>query len=392
MATIKTSRNNRYMLKGSLRKNGFDRWRLVFSGFSTTTGEERTFFIEFYIINPSLSPKECVLGFKSRLAKTPADLQYALAGTQAAKTATEEILVQPSYVMVKAGSLARGGKQINAFFPTAALEIGKKDFLVRTTGTEAVPCILTDSSTSGSVAVTYSDLNEKPELLCNAGSMDWNLKYDRQISFLPDFTHKGLNWAPIGSYSVFAGTVHIDGEEFSVVPKSSFGYVDKNWGRDFASPFFHLSASNLTSTITGKQLSKTCFVAQGEYDQKLSVFASIEEKRIEFNAGSRKKYIVTYECTEMPKDEDGVKLHWSVSVHDSKTVLDIDIFCNTDSMYVRDYESPSGGRKVLKVLGGGTGTGELRLYHRVKKNLELIEHATVSNAVCEFGNFEFPEK
>ena len=79
-------------------------------------------------------------------------------------------------------------------------------------------------------------------------------------------------------------------------------------------------------------------------------------------------------------------------MHDRNTVMDIDIFCNTDDMFVRDYESPAGGRKVMKVLGGGTGSGELRLYHYVKKNLELIEHVTVTKAVCEFGNFEFPEK
>ena len=59
-------------------------------------------------------------------------------------------------------------------------------------------------------------------------------------------------------------------------------------------------------------------------------------------------------------------------------------------MFVRDYESPAGGRKVLKLLGGGTGTGEIRLYKQIKKNLELIEHATVTNAVCEFGNIELP--
>src|SRR5574344_2485185 len=112
-----STKNNKYMLKGSLRKNGFDRWRFVCNGISSTTGEEKPFFIEYYIINPALSPSECVLGFKSRLAKTEADLQYALAGTQSAKSAAEEILVHPSFVMIKAGSASRGGKQINAYFP-----------------------------------------------------------------------------------------------------------------------------------------------------------------------------------------------------------------------------------------------------------------------------------
>lgn len=393
MTAKKISRNNEYKLRGSLRKNGFDRWRLVMSGFSTTTGEERTFLIEFYIVNPSLSPKECVLSFKSRLAKTEADLQYALAGTSSAATASEEIIEQPSFCMVKAGYYGAGGKQVNAYFPSNNVEFGKREFLVRAGGTKDDSCVLACDMTRGSVCATYSQLNEKPELLCNAGSMDWNLKFDIEKEFLPDYGKKGLNWAPLGGYAVFSGVIHVDGEEFQVVPKSSFGYIDKNWGRDFTSPFFHLSSSNLTSNITGRHLDKSCFVVQGEYNERLSFYAVLDEREIIFPADKGKKVLVTYECTEMPKnDEDNVKLHWTVSIHDRNVVADIDIFCNAGDMFVRDYESPAGGRKVLKVLGGGTGTGEIRIYRRVKKNLELVEHATVSNAICEFGNFEFPEK
>ena len=60
MLAKKMNGNERYMLKGSLKKNGYDSWRLVFSAFCDQTGEERTFFIEFFVINPALSPKECV--------------------------------------------------------------------------------------------------------------------------------------------------------------------------------------------------------------------------------------------------------------------------------------------------------------------------------------------
>ena len=81
MAVKKISRNERYMLKGALKRNGFDEWRIVTNGFNKTTGEEKTFLIEFYVVNPALSPDKCVLGFKSRNKKSASDLQYALAGT-----------------------------------------------------------------------------------------------------------------------------------------------------------------------------------------------------------------------------------------------------------------------------------------------------------------------
>ena len=110
------------MLAGSLKKNGFDRWRLVMNGFNTVTGADCTFFIEFYILNPLLSPSECVLGFKSRLEKTPEDLQYALAGTETGKSLMTEKDVRPSFVMVKVGRISKNGKQLNAYFPADKLK------------------------------------------------------------------------------------------------------------------------------------------------------------------------------------------------------------------------------------------------------------------------------
>lgn len=392
MGSKKISGNERYMLKGSLKKNGFDRWRLVTSGFNKMTGEERTFLIEFYVVNPALSPNDVVLGFKSRKAHSAADLQYALAGTQSATNMQVEKYVQPSFVMVKAAMLGLGGKQVNAYFPSSSLEIGKNDFIIKVAAGRDEECFLSDNECYGSVAVSVSKLNEMPELLSQAGSLSWNLKFKKQISFSPDYRGKTIHWSSFGARTVFEGKVVLDGEEYLVTPKKSYGYIDKNWGKDFSSPFFHLSASNFTSLINGKSLDYSCLAVQGVYNEKLSVLASLEDNKIEFHADSHKKYSINFECTEMPEDDDGVKLHWTVSVHDRKRVLDIDIFCNISEMFIRDYESPEGGRKLLKVLGGGTGTGEMRLYKKIKKNLELIEYVRIANCICEYGNIDLPEK
>lgn len=392
MVSRKVLHNNRYMIKGSLKKNGFDRWRFVLNGFCNSTGEEKTFFIEVYIINPQISPNECVLGFKNRFSKTSADLQYALAGTKSAESATEETFVQPSFVMIKAGSYGAGGKQINSYYPSSQFEFGNREYIVRAGGENKDKFILTDKTIRGSAAVTYSDLNTMPELLCNAGSIDFNLQYEIKNGFENVYSNKETNWIPFGSSTVFAGTITLDGEEYKVVPKSSFGYIDKNWGKNFQAPFFHLSSSDLSSEITGRKMTNSCFAVQGEFEKKLCIYVKLEDRYIEFIPGIGKKYSVTYECTEMPKEDDDIKLHWTASIRDREFVIDLDVFCKTSLMFVRDYESPEGGRKVMKVLGSGNGSGEIRLYRNVKKNLELLEHSTVANVVCEFGDFEYPEK
>ena len=109
-------RLDHYVLKGRLRSEGFERWRYVFSAFSPSKGTERTFFIELYIVNPAVSPKTAVISQKSRLVASESDLQYMLAGTASAEKASEEVAVQPSYVLVKVGALGVGGKQMNKFY------------------------------------------------------------------------------------------------------------------------------------------------------------------------------------------------------------------------------------------------------------------------------------
>ncbi len=387
----KISRNKRYKLGGSLKKNGFDRWRLIANGISSITGEECTFFIEFYIVNPALSPSECILGFKSRMRKTPEDLQYALAGTENEKNLLKEETVQPSFVMVKAGKLSKRGKQLNAYFPSSAFVTGTSDYIVKVGTDDKNTCFIKESSTAGQISVSDIDLLEKPEIMGNSGSIAWNLRYSVEDGFFPNYNSKLTNWSCFGARTIVAGVILMDGEKFIVNKDRSYGYFDKNWGKAFTNPFLHLSSSNLISNISGKKLLESCFAVQGEYNKRLSILTSFEGKKLEFHANRLRKYNIVYECTQMPQDENGVKLHWSVSMNDRRNYIDIDVICNAEAMFVRDYECPEGNRKVLKVLGGGSGTGELKVYRQIKKDLELLEDVHIGNCLCEYGNTETAE-
>lgn len=99
-----------------------------------------------------------------------------------------------------------------------------------------------------------------------------------------------------------------------------------------------------------------------------------------------------YDCQEITDDDMGAKLHWSCSVSNKKYVIDIDVYCRTKDLFLRDYESPMGERKVMRILSSGTGVGKLKLYKVVKKSLELVEQAEVSKCVCEYGNLEKSEE
>lgn len=390
MKTKINTKNKRYKLKYSLKNNGFDLWRFYVNAINSETGEEIPFVFEYYVINPAVSPKEMVLGFTSRFQKNNEQLQYALTGNVSRNQADEK-LVTPSFVMVRAGILTRTGKFSSRYFAPLDMEWNSRGILFNAGDGNEQDCVITENQIRGYVSVSEEEVFNQPELLCKAGQFEWNLHFEEKLSFIPDYHRKGINWSPFGAYTIFAGAIRLDGVEYKVAPKKSFGYIEKLWGRDFTSPFFHLNSSDLTSIISGRTLADSCFVVQGEFDKNLSVFAQLDNLSVHFPAHKHHNYTITYNCIEMPQDEEGIKLHWTVSIHDRNTVLDVDIFCNTDQMVMRDYECPSGNRKVMKLLCSGRGYGELRLYKRVRRNLELLEHVNVNSACCEYGNFEFPE-
>lgn len=372
-----------YVLRGKLRQEGFERWRYVFSACNKLNGQERKFFVELYIVNPGISPKVAVLSQKSRLALSESDLQYALAGTSTAAHANDEIEVLPSYVLVKAGVFGANGKQMNKFHASSQFTFVKNARVFK-----AGECTFGSNSLSGSIVVTSQELRIKPELLCNPGAMEWDLKFEKSIESAPLYNRKNYLWAPLGAKSLFSGTVRLDEQEYIVIPRSSNGYVDKAWGVRPNSPYFHISSSKLTSVISGKPMQNSFFALEGEFGGKLCAAISLEgEKYNVENKKIFKKDAIIHDCSQLVDAADGEKVHWSASIHKGKFVIDVDVFCKGKEMFVRDYEMPQGKRCLLKVLSG-IGSGEIRVYKKIKKNLELLEHANVSDAICEFGQTE----
>ena len=83
------------MLHGPLAHHGYDWWWHSFTAQDAETGEDKPFFIEFFICNPALAEDEPVLG------QLPAN-----------KAAGK----RPSYLMVKAGTWGPEHFQLHRFF------------------------------------------------------------------------------------------------------------------------------------------------------------------------------------------------------------------------------------------------------------------------------------
>ncbi|MBP3709027.1 MAG: hypothetical protein J6I73_01250 [Treponema sp.] len=375
---------SKFKPNNALKKNGIIWNRFVFTGLEVSTGAERLFFIELEMLNASLATENPILGFKTRTKISEEDLQYALAGTKAAHDLQAESIVTPSYVAVRAGAFGRGAKQICNYYSLKNVSGGFKLSPI-----EAGPCVFSDDRLSGSVSCSSTELIQHPEYLCDEGEVRWDLRYEIQFAFPQKYKEKNEAWIPAGAKTSFAGSISFDGHDYRVVPKSSCGYIDINFMRTLPAPYFHMSSSNLTSRISGKTLFNSCFVVQGLYADRLALVVKLEDIDVTISAKEiRSSSKPLWSCAEMPADEEGDKLHWSVSADTKKWVVDIDVTCYTSQLFVRNIELPEGKRRVMKLLAGGTGVGEVRLYRHVGKNLEIIEDAHIAGALCEFGQAE----
>lgn len=367
-------RKNLYMLRGLGRKNSYDWWWHSFTGYSKRTGEPKSFFIEYFIINPSLSPK--VIQFGKPFENTKKEHK-------------------PSYIMIKAGAWEKKAKQIHNFYPVSALSFNKHKLELNVGN-----CSLTETNLSGSVSLSVSDALNHPEYMSNSGTMSWNLSADKLIPFNVGYGTSGLfrsfwlfemYWHALGVKTMYSGSVTYDGEEYTVTPQRSFGYADKNWGRDFTNPWLWLSSCSLISLISGKRLKNSCFDIGGgrpkilgkAFKKELLFFFYHEGKTYEFNFSKFwKKSTVKYSVSQTND-----LLHWSVTAQDKKNFIDVDVYCKKKDMLLMNYTSPNGLRLHTKLWNGGTGYGEIRLYKKVKRNLETIEHAHVENCGCEYGEY-----
>lgn len=386
MATTekKQLKDNKFGLTGSKKKLGINYWRFVFNAIEDNSGAEQMFYIELEMINPWTSPEEVVLGFKPRVKISADDLQYALAGTQSAKSLDTETQVQPSYCAIRVGMFGNNCKQICYYFPIKNAQFNTKPFE-----------ILIDNKTfsedklAGFISVSKEDLNAHPEYLCNDGYAKWDITYSTIKSTTDGYDNNNVRWFPAGLNTRFAGKINFDGTDYSIDSRRSSGYMERLWGKDLPETWFHVSSSTLTSVISGKTLFDSSFSIKGIFEDKVSFVGSFGDLEIQFTS-SNPKFNTVWDCSQMPQSEDESQnlLHWSVSLDNKNWVVDVDVFCKIKEMFNRNLELPVGFRKVMNMLQGGTGTGELKLYKKIGNTLEQIEHAQLAKVICEFGHTE----
>ncbi len=371
------------MLTGGFARQGYDWWWHSFTAHHAVTGEERAFFVEFFLVNPALA-HEGEQGAQGLpvLGQLPANKRAG---------------VRPSYLMVKAGTWGKDARQLHRFFSWDEVEVGRGvPFYVA-----ADDCICCETDLIGRVEVAPEQAAAHPEWMCDAGSMLWDLRLQKDIAFNVGYGASApmraaeafqMYWHAEGMKTRFSGTVVLDGQTYVVDPSTSYGYADKNWGSDFTSPWVWLASSHLTSALTGKSLERSAFDIGGgrpkvgpvALDRKLLGAMVYEGRTYEFNfskpwTGSR----TSFAC-----GEKGDEVVWHVEQDTFVARMVTDVTCRKEDMLLVNYEAPDGAKRYSRLWNGGNGVGRVQLYERRGGNLALVDDIRAANVGCEWGEYD----
>ncbi|MCI2069313.1 MAG: hypothetical protein LKJ88_07085 [Bacilli bacterium] len=367
-----------FMLKGVLSKEGYDWWWHSFTAHNKKTGEEKAFFIEFFLINPALGGDKPLFGLVD--------------GKEGHS---------PSYLMVNVGTWGEKALQLHRFFGWSKVKVAKGvPFQI-----EADDCFLNEEETRGRVEVDEKENKKHPEWFSDSGTLIWDLKIHKLIPYnvgygasklLRDAAAFQMYWHAEGMKTEFEGTLKLDGEEYVVERKNSYGYADKNWGKDFTSPWLWLASSHLISKKTGKELTSSAFDIGGgrpkigtiALDRKLLGMFNYEGKEYEFNFSK----FWTHTKTKFSFRETNEEAIWHVEQENLLSKMVSDIVCLKKGMILIRYESPDGKMLHKHLNNGGNGKGTIKLYQKKVGKLILIDEITALNVGCEYGEYEEEKK
>ena len=370
------------MLRGPLARHGYDWWWHSFTAQDAETGEDKPFFIEFFLCNPALGEDGPVLG------QLPAN---------------REAGKKPSYLMVKAGCWGEDHCQLHRFFGWKEVLLhGEAPYRV-----EAADCLAGETLLRGCIRVTAEEAAAHPEWMCDAGELSWDLAVEKLIAFnvgygaskpLRDAEAFAMYWHAEGMKSAYRGTITHNGRRYTVTPEKSYGYADKNWGRDFTSPWVWLSSNHLVSRRTGRQLMNSVFDIGGgrpkiyfvPLDRRLLGVFWYEGKEYDFNFSKLHLKVKT----EFSFEEREDVVVWHVRQENLHAVMETEVFCRKKEMLLVNYEAPDGSKKHNRLWNGGTGWGTVKLYEKAGGQLVLVDEIEAAHIGCEYGEYDeaLPEK
>lgn len=198
-----------------------------------------------------------------------------------------------------------------------------------------------------------------------------------------------MYWHVGGMVCEFEGWVEYLGEKFIVKPETSYGYQDKNWGKDYTNPWIWLNCNNFISAATNEKVDASLDIGGG-----CPVVAGIPLKRKILTAFYYKGSLIEFNFSKFWKStrqtfkswEDEENIYWEVTSESKKWRIEVSFKCAKSQMLLVHYENPAGEKNHNKLWNGGHASGTVRLFHKGKTE-SLVDELVGTYGGCEYGEY-----
>lgn len=360
------NKRNRFMLNGKKAKNGYDWWWHDISAINDSTGEVERFFIEYYVINPKISPEKILYGQKD--------------------------CTKPSYAKIIAGKWGKNKAQIHNYFKSSEFWSATKEFDVKIGKN-----IANEKKLKGLVFQSQKNVFENPHLMSDAGEMSWDLEIVEKIPYSVGYgasaVFRKLNlfqmyWHVQGLRTKYSGKIIYNGQSFTCTPQY-IGYQDKNWGSDYTNPWIWLNCNNFKDQNNNSVENISFDVGGGKpivlgipLKGKILVAFYENGKIHDFNFTKLFFQKQKWNC----RIDDGY-VYWEVCVENRKNILQLNFKCKKESMLKINYENPKGEKNHNNLYNGGYAEGYLKFFKKNRKENILIYNLVGELAGCEYGEY-----
>lgn len=364
---------NSYLLKGPLAKRGYMRWWHSFTGKEESTGKERTFFIEYFVINPALGGDTPIFGQHPYYKKKG---------------------MKPSYCMIKAGAYPtpeEEGVELHVYYPINALHVAQKPFHLQLEENEC-----SEDRIRGIVEVSNQEASHS-FLMTDAGTMEWDLELNKSIAchtgavagkFFSLLNALDTFWHAEGIQTQYRGTVTLNGVAYQVDVDSSYGYADKHWGRNYNFPWFQLSSCHLFSKKTGKELKYSAVAVEGccprflWFTLKPKLMLQLTYTGEDFSFSFARP--LSLSRLKWKKKESSKRFVWHIKAQNRTAFIKLSASSMKQDMISIRYENPMGKKRKAPLWSGGNGVGNIELYRITPEGPKLLDTLEMRNVFCEY--------
>ncbi len=373
-------KRNSMMLHGSMSKHGYLRFWHSFSGVCQSTGQTRSFFIEYLIMNPGLGGDQPIFGQHPYYKKRG---------------------IKPSYIMIHAGIFPQKASEFSSALPSSEerhlcnyYPVSEMLLAQNPVHLQIGDCLYSEDRIYGYVEADRRESRQR-FLMTDEGSMQWDLQVHKSLS-----CHTGILGSPLftalnvldsfwhgeGIRTAYSGTVIFDGLTYEVSPESSNGYADKHWGRKYNNPWLQFSSCCLMSKRTGKALKYSAFAIDGccprflwfHLKPRLTMQLTYTGEDYCFSLAQ----LGRLSRSKWSSKETNKRYIWHIKAQDKKSFVKVSLSCLKDEMMELERETPDGVLLKESLVTGAYGVGTIDLYRLTPEGRQWIDTLTVENGFC----------